>query len=150
MYSGVCVVLHSGSFYPCFWSAPILTRIKSIYSPLYLQGPHKQVSAFPVTSLVPGGMRVLFAHRAFAWAAHAAWRALFQSLLDCFFSFQISALNSAPGKPFLDALSKSNSPLWFWYLVSFRKQSSTSGLQLSLHYMLAKLFHLFLCFMFLI
>ena len=70
-------------------------------------------------------------------------------ILACLFllSFQISALNSAPGKPFLDALSKSVPPS-FDSVTLFHSGNRVLplGFQSSLHYMLAKLLHLFVLY----
>lgn len=150
MYSGDYVVLHSGSFYsPASETLPILTGIKSILPTVASKTPHKQVCLPLWPPLVPGGMKLFFP-QGLRMCCSCCLESSVPILAWLFLlNFQISALNSPPGKPFLDALSKSVPPCFeFCYLVSFRKQFLLLSFKSSLHYMLAKF--TFLCYIFLI
>lgn len=147
---GLCSFAQWIILLPCFWNTPH-SNWNKIHTPhCGLQDSTQTSLCLPLwPPLVPGGMKLFFP-QGLRMCCSCCLESSVPILAWLFLlNFQISALNSPPGKPFLDALSKSVPPCFeFCYLVSFRKQFLLLSFKSSLHYMLAKF--TFLCYIFLI
>ena len=109
---GLCSFAQWIILLPCFWSTPH-SNWNKIHTPhCGLQDSTQTSLCLPLwPPLVPGGMKVFFPQ-----GLHMCCSCCLESsvpILAWLFllNFQISALNSPPGKPFLDALSNQYLPL---------------------------------------